>query len=204
MKKLLLLVSLCLFSIVGAQEQNDVTRFLGIPVDGSKEDMISALKAKGYRSSAYDSDVLEGEFNGQDVHIFVVTNNNKVCRIMVCDANPVDVRSIQIRFNKLCRQFENNPKYLKLDDCTIPDDEDIAYEMLVHKKRYEAVFVQNTPISEKYTVEELANMPTEQLLAEIFDAPKKKVWFMISDYYGKYYITMFYDNEYNRANGEDL
>lgn len=32
----------------------------------------------------------------------------------------------------------------------------------------------------------------------------KPVWFMISDLYGKYYITMFYDNEYNRANGEDL
>ena len=32
----------------------------------------------------------------------------------------------------------------------------------------------------------------------------KTVWFMISDLYGKYYITMFYDNEYNRANGEDL
>ena len=34
--------------------------------------------------------------------------------------------------------------------------------------------------------------------------PKKPVWFMISENYGQYYITMFYDNEYNRANGEDL
>lgn len=33
---------------------------------------------------------------------------------------------------------------------------------------------------------------------------KKSVWFMISKYLGMYYITMFYDNEYNRANGEDL
>ncbi len=34
---------------------------------------------------------------------------------------------------------------------------------------------------------------------------KKPVWFMISEEeYGKYYITMYYDNEYNRANGEDL
>lgn len=32
----------------------------------------------------------------------------------------------------------------------------------------------------------------------------KPVWFMISEHFGKYYITMFYDNEYNRANGEDL
>ena len=35
-------------------------------------------------------------------------------------------------------------------------------------------------------------------------ALKKSVWFMISEIYGKYYITMFYDNEYNRADGEDL
>ena len=33
---------------------------------------------------------------------------------------------------------------------------------------------------------------------------KKPVWFMISKYLNMYYITMFYDNEYNRANGEDL
>jgi hypothetical protein len=33
---------------------------------------------------------------------------------------------------------------------------------------------------------------------------KKSVWFRISEYYGKYYIVMYYDNEYNHANGEDL
>lgn len=33
---------------------------------------------------------------------------------------------------------------------------------------------------------------------------KKHVWFRIEEYYGKYYIAMYYDNEYNHANGEDL
>ena len=33
---------------------------------------------------------------------------------------------------------------------------------------------------------------------------KKFVWFMISESYGQYYITMFYDNEYNHSDGEDL
>lgn len=33
---------------------------------------------------------------------------------------------------------------------------------------------------------------------------KKSVWFMISESFGKYRILMYYDNEYNRANGEDL
>ena len=33
---------------------------------------------------------------------------------------------------------------------------------------------------------------------------KRSVWFMIYNNYGKYRITMYYDNGYNRANGEDL
>ena len=64
----------------------------------------------------------------------------------------------------------------------------------------------------KYTEEQLSN-PTEEIQEDImkmaFDFSMKRiamkpVWFMISEHYGKYYITMFYDNEYNRANGEDL
>lgn len=33
---------------------------------------------------------------------------------------------------------------------------------------------------------------------------KKSVWFRICEQYGEYYIAMYYDNEYNQANGEDL
>ena len=55
--------------------------------------------------------------------------------------------------------------------------------------------------------------PSEEVSQDIYKmtamyaldkATKKTVWFMISENYGEYYITMFYDNEYNRANGEDL
>ncbi len=60
----------------------------------------------------------------------------------------------------------------------------------------------------KYTKEQLEN-PTEEIQSEITKLsteymPKKLVWFMISDFHGEYYISMYYDNEYNRANGEDL
>ena len=37
-----------------------------------------------------------------------------------------------------------------------------------------------------------------------FKSEMKPVWFRICESYGEYYITMFYDNEYNHANGEDL
>lgn len=183
---------LLVLSII-AYAQQDVTRFLGIPIDGSKAEMIRKLKEKGFRDDPKTSDALVGEFNGAKVDVYVVTNNNKVCRIVVHDANTANERDIQIRFNRLCGQFADNPKYLSFKDYTISDDENISYEITVNKKRYEAVFYQKPTADSVYAGE----TATETIL-------KRPVWFMISDYYGKYYISMFYDNEYNRANGEDL
>jgi hypothetical protein len=62
--------------------QKDITKFMGIPVDGFKKDMIQKLKAKGFE---YDNeiDLLTGEFNGEKVNIFVATQSNKVWRIVV-------------------------------------------------------------------------------------------------------------------------
>lgn len=231
MKKISLAVILLLCSIA-LYAQNDVTRFLGIPVDGSKYEMMQKLKAKGYFSSPNDKDVLIGEFNGVEVYIYVVTTNNKVSRIMVCDANAVDETDIKIRFNTLCRQFQKNKKYLpaslSVEDYSLSDDENISYGMTILKKRYEAAYYQLPPtvvdsasmvkemlpiFLEKYSAERMANATEESqmemvtnVVRELLDRfSKRLVWFMISERrYGKYYITMFYDNEYNRANGEDL
>ena len=180
MKKILtlavvLMTTLALF----AQEEKDVTKFLGIPIDGYKSEMISKLKAKGFTSTSYDKNVLEGEFSGKDVYIHVVTNNNKVYRIMVVDKNYVGETDIRIRFNNLLNQFENNSKYIGYINKHIPEDEDFGREIRINDKRYEAIFFQNGDWN-------------------------KSVWFMIADYYGKYGIIMYYDNCYNQAYGEDL
>ncbi len=63
--------------------QEDVTKFLGIPVDGTKSEMINKLLNKGFTRTKYDRDVLTGEFNGMNVNIMVQTINNKVWRIIV-------------------------------------------------------------------------------------------------------------------------
>lgn len=235
MKKFLLLM-LMLVSMTAAAQKKDVTKFLGIPVDGTKAEMIQKLKAKGFQYNSA-KDYLTGEFNGHDVNVYVGTNNNKVWRIMVCDANECSETDIKIRFNNLCSQFaKNDQKYMPLNlgekDYKIPEDEDISYEMSIHNKRYDASYCQSldpeyidtlavqqelrTRILQKYTQEELDN-PTEKQQEEIqntiqqesmkfvFEMVEKKlVWFMISENYGSYYITMFYDNEYNHSNGEDL
>lgn len=226
MKKVFISFVLCCISIVG-MAQTDVTKFLGIPVDGDKSEMISKLKSKGFTQSPYGEDILTGVFNGTDVNVVIDTNNDKVCRIMVSDANSMDEANIRIRFNVLCEQFKNNSKYCSLseEDPKLKDDENISYEMTVNKKRYEAIFYQlpdttvanhneeiQSMVYSKYTKEQLEN-PSEEISKDILKmaamyalekATKKPVWFMISENYGEYYITMYYDNEYNRANGEDL
>ena len=154
---------------------------------------------------------------------------------MVVDDNNSDGTSIKIRFNTLCRQFENNKKYEPMTDKeqTIPDDEDLSYEIKVNKKRYEAGFYQipapldtvaiynesKQSLLDKYTQEQLDN-PTEEISAKIqlkylinkskydiqnlLTMSNKLVWFMIDEMYGDYYILLYYDNEYNHADGEDL
>ncbi len=200
----------------------DVTKFLGIPVDGFKPEMKRALIAKGF---TYDSanDCFEGEFNGNDVYVFIVTNNNKVCRIMLVDKYERDESGIINRFNTLCSQFERNNKYQKLDEESfiIPETEDIGYNMLVDHKSYEAVYLQ-TPDITKFDNDMLLKMMKNMYGDDFevsdpndFDKVKdllyrrnllnNNVWFKISKGdYGKYRIAMYYDNEYNRANGEDL
>ena len=226
MKKILLFLVLCFISIF-SMAQTDVTKFLGIPVDGSKSEMMRKLKSKGFTQSPYADGVLTGKFNGMDVNVYIVTNNDKVCRIMVCDINTMNETDIRIRFNVLCEQFKNNSKYCSLseEDPKIKEDENISYEMSVHNKRYDAIFYQRPDttttnykeelqylIYSKYTKEQIEN-PSEEILQDIYKmenyyalykGTRKPVWFMICEYYGKYYITIFYDNEYNRAQGEDL
>lgn len=229
MKKLLTF-AMSLMLAVTMFAQNDVTQFLGIPVDGTKSEMIGKLKAKGFITSSLKDGVLEGEFNGRDVEIHVVTNNNKVYRIYVADRYAISEEQIKIRFNKLCEQFYNNGKYMRpdnLDDFTIPEDEDLDIEMLMNKKRYEAAFYQLPIVTDtiaeqnyfkekylsKYTEAELEN-PTEQIKLDlekvVIEYAKersfmKPVWFFISkDSYDEYRINMYYDNRYNQANGDDL
>ncbi len=209
---------------VALQAQKDVTQFLDIPVDGYKPEMIKKLKSKGYTINQYKDDILEGEFNGTDVNIIIATNNNKVWRIAVFEVNTTDETNIKIKFNNLIRQFVNNNRYSTEADSTIakytiPKDEDISYEITVNNKRYEAVFYQkslkyDSLINEKDALtakDKLTDKEKERvgdLIVEIFresmNSFNKQVWFMIKEDDGEYRIVIYYDNEYNKANGSGL
>ncbi len=233
MKKAFLLVCV-LFVAFAVSAQQDITTFLGIPIDGTKKEMIAKLKEKGFEYNS-EYDYLTGQFNGKDVIVSVVTNNNKVYRVAVFDENYISESDIRIRFNTLCNQFLNNKKYMCVDEdaCFIPEPEnfsdEISYQMTVNKKRYQASFYQfpydknqylidyftkNFDTS-NYTQEQLDAMTEEErtklaapyVMKAYNEAMNRSVWFMISeDEYGydKYKILMFYDNKLNESNGEDL
>ena len=246
MKKILILAMTVILSL-GAFAQREVTKFLGIPVDGTKQSMIQKLKAKGF---TYDQqkDRLYGEFNGEEVSISVQTNGNKVWRIAITDEIGRNENQIRIRFNNLVNQFENNNKYMPYKDSqTLSDNENIGHEIAVRDKQYAAIFYQYSKdapefsdtltlqkeYGERYakelkqieeylsqfTEEQLEN-PTEEMVENskkisdwsaqsamkmVYDLLNKKVvWFTIGGKYGEYYITMFYENGYNEADGSDL
>lgn len=163
-KKNSLLFILLMYSLT-MLAQKDITKFMGIPVDGFKKDMIQKLKAKGFE---YDNeiDLLTGEFNGEKVNIFVATQSNKVWRIVVADAIERNEHDIKIRFNNLYDQFNDNPKYVpKLEDNDyISEDINLAYEMKVRNKRFEAGFMQMTnPKSPQNSPEKIQQELTQKI-----------------------------------------
>ena len=234
MKRLLSFVIgiLIMCSTVFGQSEGTL-KFLGIPVDGSKSEMVAALKDKGFR---YDSNsgFLVGDFNGRESHIGIVENHGKVYRVVVFDANTYDAGQIKIRFNNLIHQFENsNGKYYYIfPNDPIPEDEDISYEILVNDKQYSATFIYNPLYGNDELKDKLVNEVVEEsklllekkgityeefysdkdnynqlvssVVGKIFQMSKGSVWFQIFEYHGKYYIGLYYDNLINKPNGEDL
>ena len=231
MKRVLLLVFSVILGVTMFAQQKDVTKFLGIPVDGTKAEMIQKLKLKGYVWNA-QKECLEGEFNGRDVEVFVVTNNNKVYRIMLVDKVSSNESNIKNRFNILCKQFGSNGKYMPMSgDNTsyyLSDSEDIAHELMMQKKQYQAGYLQfpeekeleamltdtvglieyliKNNVTEK-EIQELTEYQRNIIAKEYFleKISNKIVWFtIVEEFYGSYKIIMYYDNGYNQANGEDL
>ncbi len=146
MKRLITIILLTLSTLLVAAQNNNAgtLKFLGIPIDGTKENMITQLKTKGFKYNTYD-DCLKGQFNGKDVEIYVVTNHNIVDRIYV--AYPLESESqIITEYNILLGQFNRNKKYIAIqENAKIPADEDISYEMTVRNKKYGASFSYISP-----------------------------------------------------------
>lgn len=165
--------------------QDCVTKFMGIPVDGTKEEMVSALEKEGFKNYG---EYLVGEFNGRMSGISILTNKGKVYQVVVhynFMSGSMDESIARMTFNNLFLDFSNNPKYMLFKGEEIPEGEDIEHEMWVNKKFYDAVFFQ---------VGDCSNGHTKRLVGlNIY-----------RDSYHEFYIVLGYANSNNCPNGEDL
>lgn len=204
--------------IPNISKERKVTEFMGIPIDGTKREMTKQLKKKGFKT-IYKA--LEGTFNGQKVYVFIHTNKDKkVWRIVLVTAVATNEGNIKILYNNLCRQFNSNSKYFRfphsnIENCIIPNDESIYYNMSMQGKQYEAIFYQclDTHLMYLYN-RRLLKMETEEE-AEEFKSNAgllleylayNQVWFTIhkEEYKPEYRIFLYYENGKNQDHGDDL
>lgn len=176
MKKILMVLILCI-TTVSIFAQNTI-KFLDIPVDGTKQEVIIKLQTKGYEYNT-DLDILTGVFNGYDVIITIQDVNNRVYRIVVMDRKATDEINIKIKYNLLFDQFINSGKYVSIDNSTkLTDNDDINYEIHINKKRY---------ISSFRLIDETINGEVRYMILK-------------GNYSSKYRICIVYENFDNSTN----
>ena len=169
---------MCICTTICAFGQNTI-KFFGVPIDDTKEEMISKLESKGFIYST-NANGLIGEFNGEKVLIQFLTVKNKVWQVAVIETTFRDEIQTKLRFNLLFNQFSNNGKYTHIGGEQIGDNVDIFYEMTVRDKQYEVAFsLTDTTIN-------------------------GGVWYTIKRIGNKYAIVIFYENYNNAATGDDL
>ena len=186
MKKLLSFIIgiLIMCSTVFGQSESTL-KFLGIPVDGSKSEMVKALKAKGFEYDP-ESGFLIGDFNGKKSQIAIAENHGKVYRVVIFNADTYDEGQIKVMFNNLIHQFENNDKYFYIfPNNIIPEDEDIHYEILVHDKEYSATFHYNPLYGNDELRDRLFNEAVEESKLSIEKTKDEKTIGGIT--YGEFY-----------------
>ena len=149
MNRFIILIALVLALANISFAQNDVTKFMGIPVDGSKKEMIKQLQSKGFKLVNKKLGVLEGDFNGNTSQVYIMTNRNKVNCITVCDKySSTNEKSVISRFNRIVKQFCENENYkipfgCTIEDFLIPDSEhQLWYNIKYNDKVYSAYFIQ--------------------------------------------------------------
>jgi len=211
MKRILLALMALLMALSSFAQDGETLRFMGIPVDGKKTDMIAALQQKGFE---YDKDnqLLTGEFNGNDCFIIISTNHNKVDRIIVGYNQSCDEATIKIAYNNLLEQFQSNGKYYDLENKYLSPNEDISYGINIQNKQYDAAFLYRTPKLEKALAEMNAVSADDidwmnqvkSKTSKVFQVATGMVWFKIVDTYGRYSLAIYYENLVNRPHGEDL
>lgn len=89
-------------SVVEESVDETAIKFLGIPIDGSKEWMVARLEEKGFTKDIWGHEYLGGQFNGEPVSVTVHTYHNKVDRIIV-EFGTVQEMNLREQYKSICQ-----------------------------------------------------------------------------------------------------
>lgn len=202
------------------ETDESVLKFMDVPIDGLKSQMIVELEDKGFRGDL--SGKMTGMFNGEKVSLSISTNHGLVDGVMVEYPRCERSNDTRVKYNVLLSRFNRNAKYVSVSPrAEIPAGEDILNNIGRNSKYYDAVYFFLRPeISVKQWTEDFKqeyqkhyNKPQQGLSYEemeeaLFCLPMKTtsavsgvVWFTMSDPYS---IIINYVNLNNRPRGEDL
>ena len=208
-------ITYCFTSFDYPQTKESVLKFLGIPVDGTVENMKKALADKGF-GPHFMFNYWVGIFDGENVALYINENHNKVDKISVNFHMRTDDNEIQVKYNTLLSRFDRNSKYVSivprepLEDRYISrsDNHDAVYFFL-HPKANPEQWRQDflTEYQTRFS-RELSSLRYEELEETLFCmSPRVSaavcgiVWFTIDEHRNLY---LHYINIKNRPHGEDL
>lgn len=217
MKKLLLPFLMCIIAFSTVHSQTQTLEFLGIPIDGSLNHMISRLEDKGFVTFSPGSNILKGDYDNKEVVIGVSSNRGKVYSIIVFYGYKVSKESAKSTYNYLIRQFDKSKKYEHVDHEEIPIDEDIEKKITHENKKYLTFYylspLYGTPYFDKET-NELTKEEALQMLQlrsnhvtkiiEDHDSVPRVCVGITHDSPGVYTVFINYQNPQNMSHGEDF
>lgn len=175
MKHTLTIIIILLLSLTAAAQGN-ITTFMGIPVDGTKDAMTQQLLKNGVKHKG--NDLVASNIEGKTYLIRLETHKGKVYRVsMVETKGTEDVNRILARYEALIEEYrENTSMYCE-------------YEY-------------NPPVNYKHANDFEKYIHDGCYYAEFFQAADPQLYsrrmaFRITDEFGDYRIEWLYDNIFN-------
>ena len=231
MRKIAFILLMLLTLSLNAQDNDEIIKFVGIPVDGTKSEMISKLKQKGFTFDN-DANLFKGEFNGDKISGIIQTYKDKVFGIrFMYDVSGYSKTMVINRFNSLVLKYDTNEKYQSniafdkitddIDTYQIDPYENIGNEMRngkIYKAQYHYKYGKNLSDTtglvqyKKEMPEDLASFIESNYGDSGFEAlyirhklEQDVVQFYIIDMgYDEFNIMFDYYNRRNAPNDEDL
>ncbi len=198
--------------------------FLGIPIDGSKQEMIHNLQSKGFVYSS-QLDCFSGIINGEQVLVALRIDNGKVCQVIIGNLQTYSEKQVKEKFNNLMKQFNDDPNYIsaRLDQTFIDKKERIsktgkdyaAYYMQITHELDTTIWMKDMDKIAKEVAEQFADRDLSEREQDVLGVYIEQmairqqylnniVWFKILKNKKGYSIAIYYDNLYNKSSGSDL